>query len=254
MKIKRKKEKPILKRARLPAEVAAETRLQKIFKPVIRRWKLIAAVAAGIAVAAGAVGGYAWYRRDREVRAARAYARVQERIADEVKKAAEATGEEGKLDEGEIAGKAIAEFENLIGRFGDTATGRVASYELASLYFDRGEYEKALRLFSDLEGKSSGLEEVLAAQGSADCHRALGNYDAAITKYRVIFESRKGQFPCVMVAIKLGECYQKKGQLDEAVKMYRYVLDYHGLSPYAAQAQREMEKVKAVLAAKRKPL
>jgi tetratricopeptide (TPR) repeat protein len=254
MKIKKKKGRPILKRARQPAEVAAETRLQKIFKPVIKRWKLIAAVAAGVAVAAGAVGGYAWYRRDREVKAARGYAGVHERVAEEVKKAVEAAGEEGQLNGDEIATKTAAELENLVQRFGDTAAGRVAAYELASLYFDRAEYKKALRLFSDLEGKSSGLEEVLAAKGSADCHKAVGDYDAAITKYRIIFESHKGEFPCVPAAMSLGECYQEKGQLDEAAKMYRYVLDYHGFSPYAAQAERELKKVKAVIAAERKPL
>jgi|GEM_PF-1198528 len=254
MKIKKKKGKPILKRARQPAEAAAETRFQKILKPVVKRWKLIAAVAAGVAVAAAAVGGYAWYRHDRELRAGRAYARVQERVTDEVKKAVEAGGKEGKVDEDKIAAKTVAELENLVERFGDTASGRAATYELASLYFDRGEYQKALRLFSDLEGKSSGLEAVLAAQGSADCHKALGEYDAAITKYKIIFESHKDEFPGVPVAMSLGECYQQKGQLDEASKIYRYVLDYHGLSPYAPQAERELEKVKAVMAVKRKPL
>ncbi len=254
MKIKKRKEKAILKRARRPAEAVAETRFRRIIKPVVKRWKVIAAVAGSVAIAGTAVGGYAWYRRDREVRAARAYAHVQERIADEVKKAAEAAGEEGKLDEDELAAKTSAELENLVNRFGDTGTGRAATYELASLYFDRGEYEEAQELFAKVEAKSSGLEEVLAAVGVADCDKALGNYDAAISKYRQIFDNYRGEFPSVPVAMGLAECYRETGKLDEAVKTYRYVLDYHRLSPYAAEAERELRKTEAVIAAKRGPL
>lgn len=254
MKIKRKKEKPILKRARKPAEAAAETRFQRIVKPFVRRWKVIAAVAGGVAVIAAAVGGYAWYRGDREARAARAYAGVQERVAEEVKKAAEAAGEMGKLDEDELAAKTTAELENLVERFGDTGTGRAATYELASLYFDRGEYEKARELFVNVEAKSSGLENVLAAIGAADCEKALGNYDAAVSKYRLIFDNYRGEFPSVPVAMDLAECYRATGKLEEAVKTYRYVLDYHRLSPYAAEAERELRKTEAVLAARSGPL
>ena len=254
MKIKKRKEKAILKRARKPLEAVAETRFRRIINPFVKRWKIIAAVAGGVAVVAAAVGGYAWYRRDREVRAARAYAYVQERIADEVKNAAEAAGEEGKLDEDELAAKTSAELENLVKRFGNTGTGRAATYELASLYFDRGEYEKSRELFAKVEEKSSGLEEVLAAVGVADCDKALGDYDAAISKYRRIFDNYRGEFPSVPVAINLAECYQETGKLEEAVKTYRYVLDYHRLSPYAAEAERELRKTEAVIAAKREPL
>lgn len=254
MKIKKKKEKPILKRARKPAEAAAETRFQKITKPFVKRWKLIVVVVGSVAVVAAAIGGYAWYRRDREVRAAKAYAGVQERMAEEIKKAAEAAGEEGKLNEDEIMAKTAAELENLVERFGDTGTGRAATYELASLYFERGDYEKARDLFVTVEAKSSGLENVLASVGIADCEKALGNYDGAISKYRTIFDSHRGEFPSVPVAMDLAECYRATGKLDEAVKTYRYVLDYHRLSPYAAEAERELAKTEALIAAETGPL
>ncbi len=249
MKIKKKKEKPILKRARKPAEAAAESRFQRIFKPVIKRWKIIAVVAGGAAILAVAVGGFFWYRHDREVRAARAYAYVQERLADEVRKAGEAAGETGQVNEEELTAKTIAELENLVERFGDTATGRVATYELASLYFDRGEYEKARGLFVEVEAKSSGLEETLASLGEADCDKALGEYDAAIAKYRIVFEENRGEFPSVPAAMALAGCYRETGKLGDAAKMYRYVLDYHRFSPYAGEAGRELKEVEAVLAA-----
>jgi tetratricopeptide (TPR) repeat protein len=252
MKIKKKKEKPILKRARKPAEAAAETRFQRVIRPVAKRWKLIVAIAGGAVVLAAAVGGFFWYRHDREVRAARAYAHVQERLTEEVKKAGVAAGKEGRVDEEALATKTVAELENVVERFGDTATGRAAAYELASLYFGRGEYENARKLFADVEAKSSGLEETLAAMGVADCDRALGEYDAAISKYRLVFEKNRGEFPGVPAAMNLAGCYRQTGKLGEAAKMYRYVLDYHRLSPYAGEADRELRRVEAVMEAEKK--
>lgn len=252
MKIKKKKEKPILKRARKPAEAAAETRFQRIIKPVALRWKLIVAVAASAIVIGAAVGGFFWYRHDREVRAARAYAHVQERLTEEVKKAGKAAGKEGGIDEEALASKTIAELENVVERFGDTATGRAAAYELASLYFGRGEYETARDLFVDVEAKSSGLEETLAAMGAADCDKALGEYDAAIGKYRLVFEKNRGEFPSVPAAMELADCYRQTGKLGDAAKMYRYVLDYHRFSPYAGEADRQLRQVEAVMEAEKK--
>jgi tetratricopeptide (TPR) repeat protein len=250
MKIKKRKVKPILKRARKPLEAAAETRFRKIVKPVLERWKIIAAAVAAVVVVGAGIGGYFAYRHDREVRAARVFARAQGKILDMRKEAAEKTGEERRLAEDEIDAKMAGELENLVGRFGDTATGRAATNALASLYFEQGKYEEARELFMALEGKASGLEKVLAAKGVADCYKARLEYDAAISKYRDIFESHKFEFPAVPVAMDLGECYRETGRLKAAAEMYRYILDYHPLSPYAEQAARDLKNVEAVIATK----
>lgn len=256
MKIKKKKrkEKPILKRARAPIEAAAKTGFRKIIDPVVRRWKLIALAAGAVVLVGAGVGGYFYYRYDREMRAARAYGHVQEKIADMVREEMEKKGEAAELDEDEINAKTAAELENLIERFGDTATGRAAKYELATLYFDEGKYEEARLLFAGVEKGASGLEGVLAAKGVADCHKAAGEYDAAISKYERIFEDHKGEFPCVPVAMDLAECYKQAGRTEDAVALYRYVLDYNRLSPYAEKAERELTKAEAEAAVKEKPL
>jgi len=251
MKIKKKKkEKPILKRARGPAEAVRKTGFRKFIDPVVRRWKLIAVVAGALALAGLVVGGYFYYRYDREMRAARAYGRVQEKIADEVRAEIEKQGEEAELDEEKINATTAAELTNLIERYGDTATGRAAKYELATIYFGQGKYEEAGALFAEVEKKGSGLEGVLGAKGVADCHKAAGDNEAAIAKYERIFEEHKGEFPCVPVAMDLAECYKRAGRTEDAAKLYRYVLDYHRLSPYAEQAQRELMKAEAVAAVK----
>jgi tetratricopeptide (TPR) repeat protein len=256
MKIKKKKrkEKPILKRARVPAEAAAKTGFRKFIDPVVRRWKIIAVVAGVLAVAGLVVGGYFYYRHDREMRAARAYGRVQEKIADLVEKEADKQGEEVKIDEEKVNALTVTELQNLVERYGDTATGRAAKYELASLYFDTGKVEQARPLFAEVAKKASGLEGVLGAKGVADCDKAAGDYEAAIPAYERIFESHKGEFPSVPVAMDLAECYKTVGRTEDATKLYRYVLDYHRLSPYAERAGRELAKAEAEAAVKEKPM
>jgi tetratricopeptide (TPR) repeat protein len=258
MKIKKKKrkEKPILRRARVPAEAAAKTGFRKFIDPVVRRWKIIAAVGGALAVAGLAVGGYFYYRHDREMRAARAYGRVQEKIADLVQEQidTQGKGEEVKIDEEKVNALTVTELQNLIERYGDTATGRAAKYELASLYFDTGKVEQARPLFAEVAKKASGLEGVLAAKGVADCDKAAGDYEAAIPAYERIFESHKGEFPCVPVAMDLAECYKTVGRTEDATKLYRYVLDYHRLSPYAEKAERELAKAEAEVTVKEKPM
>jgi tetratricopeptide (TPR) repeat protein len=250
MKIKKKKTKPILKRARKPAEAAAQTRFQKIYRPIVRRWKMIVAVAGTVVVIGAAVGGYFWYRHDREVRAARAYASAQGRLADMAREAAARAEEGGAVEEEGINAETEKELANIVERYGDTASGRTATYELASLYFDRSRYDEAQKLFEEVEGKTSGLQRILAAKGVADCHRARGELEPAIAKYREIFDSHREEFPAVPVAMALAECYRRTDRLAEAVELYRFVLDYHRLSPYAAEAEQELRKAEAVLAAR----
>jgi len=250
MKIRKKKTKPILKRARKPAEAAAQTRFQKIYQPILRRWKTIVAVVGGVAVAGAAVGGYFWYRHDREVRAARAYASAQARLADIVREAAARAEEGGAVDEEAVAAETEKELVNIVERYADTAAGRAATYELASLHFDRGRYDEAQKLFEEVERKTSGLQRILAAKGIADCYRARGELEPAIAKYREIFEGRREEFPAVPVAMALAECYRDTDRPAEAAELYRFVLDYHRLSPYAAEAEEELRQVEAVLAAR----
>jgi tetratricopeptide (TPR) repeat protein len=256
MKIKKKKkrEKPILKRARIPAEATAKTGFRKFVDPFVRRWKWIAAGVGVLAVIGLAIGGYFYYHHDREIRAARAYGRVQDKIADLVQEQIEKQGEEVELDEDAINELTVTELQNLIERYGDTATGRAAKYELASLYFDEGKFDEARALFVEVEKKASGLEGVLAAKGVADCDKAAGDYEAAIPQYERIFEDHKGEFPCVPVAMDLAECYKSAGRAEDATPLYRYVLDYHRLSPYAERAQRELAKAEAEAAVKEKPM
>ncbi|UCH79249.1 MAG: tetratricopeptide repeat protein [Candidatus Coatesbacteria bacterium] len=251
MKIKKKKKtKPILKRARKPAEAAAQTRFQKIYRPIVRRWKMIVAVAGAVVIVGAAVGGYFWYRHDREVRASRAYASAQSRLADMVREAASRVEEGGTVDEEAVVAETEKELANIVERYGDTAAGRAAAYELASLHFDRGRYDDAQKLFEEVERKTSGLQRILAAKGVADCHRARGELEPAIAKYREIFDGHPEEFPAVPVAMALAECYRRTDRSAEAVELYRFVLDYHRLSPYAPEAEEELRKAEAVLAAR----
>jgi len=246
VRIKKKKRKPILSRARTSAEAGAETRWQKIFRPVVSRWRLVAIVAGAVIITAGAVGGFFWYRNDREIRAARAYGRIQTEAAARREEAVKKAGKEGRVDEEKLAAANRDDLEGVIGRFGNTGAGRAAMYELASLYFEKGDYKKAAELFRRVRTASAGLERKRAAKGVGDCLRAEGDYKAAIREYQGLYEESGDDFPATPVAMALADCYRKVGKSIEAAKLYRRILDYHRLSPYARDAAQRLAEVEAL--------
>ena len=240
MKIKKTKEKPILARARKPAELASRSRFKVILETVRGRWKTVAAVAGAAFLVGAAIGGYSWYRHDREVRAAKAYATVQKNVRERVEAEVKKAGESGRVDDKKIAGIAEDELRNMIERYPDTSTGLAATYELASLCFEQGDYKEARALFATVEAKTKGLEKTLAAKGVADCDRALNDKARALAEYRELYDQEPDGFPGVAIGMDLAELYVAAGKPEEAKKIYRRIVEYDALSAYAGDAAREL--------------
>ncbi len=246
MKVKKTKEKAILARARKPIEAKADTGPRRVLRTFAGRWRLFAAVGGAVIVAGAAVGGYFWYRNDRENRAARAYARVSEASTERVKEAVKKAGPAGKVDEKKLKAEALKDLRGYVGRYENTGAGRAAACELAGLYFESGKYKEARSYFAAVEKTGAGLERNLAAKGVADCDKALGDYKKARAKYEKLLDEVGENFPEVPVAMALADCYQKNGKKKEALKLYRHVLDYHAGSPYAPEAAGEVGKLEAL--------
>jgi len=246
MKVKKSSGKPILARARRPLEKAADTPGRRFVKALAARWRLIVGVAAGTLVVAAGIVGYFWYRNDREERAARAYARLSDagtvRLEDAYKKA----GPEGRIDEKKLTAQLIRDLENYVARYGETGPGRAASFELAGLYFEQGEYKKAKTVFARLEESGDAFEKALAAKGVGDCERALGNYKDAVAKYNALRRSCGDNFPGVPVAMALADCYRQLGDDARAKEIYRHIIENEKASPFAAEAANALAEIYAV--------
>jgi tetratricopeptide (TPR) repeat protein len=246
MKVKKEKGKPILARARKPAEAAALTPAQKFLRPIVVRWRIIAVTAAAAVVIAGAVGGYFWYVNHREDKAARAYARLQGKTTERITEAAKKAGKDGRVDEKALKTALARDLDEFVKRYGNTGTGRAAAFELASLYFDQGDYKEARARFDWLRGRSRGPEALLAEKGAADCARAEGDIKGAITIYQKIYNRDPDGFPGVPVGMALAACYVHEGRTGDAEEIYRRILDYNSFSPYAPEAAQELTKLDQV--------
>jgi len=251
MKVKRKKEKPILARARRPVEAKADTPLKRIWRGFAERWRLVAAMVGALVIAGAAVGGYFWYRHDREDRAGRAYARITENAVKRAEDAFKKAGKEGRVDEKKLTAGTMKDLDAFTKKYENTDAGRAAAYELAGLYFGQGNYKEARARFEALEKTGKGLERILSSKGVADCYRALGDYKKAIAKYREVYGQAGEKFPSVPTAMALAECYRHEGNTAEALKLYRHILDYHAGSPYAMEAATEYAKLEATAEAGR---
>lgn len=248
MKVKKASGKPILARARRPLEIAADTRWRRFVKAVAARWKYIAVGVGAVALVTLGVTGYFWYRSDREKRAALAYAKISENAALRMEKAAKEAGATGAVDEKKLASQLIADLEEYIRRYGNTGPGKAATFELASLYYEQGNYKRARELFASLEkNNKSETARWLAAKGVADCDRAAGNLKAAVAKYEAVRRECGDRFPKVPLAMALADCYYRMGELDKAKEIYRAVVEDDKASPYAAEAAERLAKLYALI-------
>jgi len=246
MRSKNTSSKPILARARKPAEAAARTPIQKFIAPIVKHWRAIVIAAGGVVLIGAAVGGFYWLRNDREDRAARAYAHLQGIAADRAADAALKAGKDGKIDEKTLEAATIKDLNEFISKYGNTGAGRAAQYELASLYFEAGKTKEAAALFAEVAAKGKGPERTMAAVGVADCAVAAGDYKSAIPKYQKVYDAAPDGFPGVAVGVKLAACLEHEGKADDAAKIYRRILDYNALSPFAADAAEALSKIEQV--------
>lgn len=233
-------------RGRKPAETAVRTPIQKFFAPIIKHWRIIAIVAGALVLVGGAIGGFKWYQNDRENRAARAYAHLQGIAADRATAAALKAGKDGKVDEAKLEAAAIKDLNEFITKYEKTGAGRMAQYELATVYFESGKTKEASALFAKVAAQGKGPEKTLAAIGVADCALAAGDYKGAIAKYQPIYDAGPDGFPGLAVGMKLAACLEHEDKIDDAAKIYRRVLDYSALSPFAAEAAEALSKIEQV--------
>ncbi len=172
-----------------------------------------------------------------------------------------------KLDKKEDAEKIL---KKLIEKYSETNYAKKARYEMGILYFERGEYDKALSLFEKIDFGDSKIYlakcywkkgEILKAEAIlnevikkrkdlkekaqlvlGDIYLEQGNYKMAITLF--------GQIEDVTLKpeaqYKIGEAYFKSGNYKEAMRAYlkvKYIRESKWISPALFKAAQCAEKL-----------
>lgn len=125
---------------------------------------------------------------------------------------------------------AKAEFEYMVGEYDGNSGGEIAQYGLASVLFEEGDYEGALK---ELEGVE--IEDIYLSINTigmmGDCYSEMGEYQKAVDKYIEAGDKYPNDATTPIFYMKAATCAEEVGSLDKALEFYKKIeADYPNYS------------------------
>jgi predicted negative regulator of RcsB-dependent stress response len=168
---------------------------------------------AGIVIVALGLGAWLW----RQSRVAR------ERNASIDLLAAAQTIQSGNL------ALAQADLEKLVARYEGTNAATQASLELATIYYQQGQYDKGIAMLEQLRGSSGDAQvKALAENGIGAGHEGAGRFADAAQHYQRAAELTRLADERDQYLANAGRAYMSAGNKSEAVSIWRRLIETEG--------------------------
>ena len=130
---------------------------------------------------------------------------------------------------------AIKMIEEEIPRLGLTKAGLEARYILAEIYYNTGDWGKAITNYDFVVKRGKGLFKDLSLLGSSYAKEKSGDTQAALDSFVKLKEkSSEAYKPLAMLGI--GRCYKKLGDKNQAMAEYESVILSYPETDYARMA------------------
>ncbi|MDD5421985.1 MAG: tetratricopeptide repeat protein, partial [Candidatus Omnitrophica bacterium] len=128
--------------------------------------------------------------------------------------------EEGKADE------AIARFDELASRSGNTELVNTVYRKVANIKKDRKEFDSAIFYFSKVLGADNNESNAQLQYEIAECYENKGEFAAAAEEYlKVPYLYSKGVFWSIRSQLKCAQVFERLGKPDEAARLYEKLAD-----------------------------
>ncbi len=149
------------------------------------------------------------------------------------------TTEEEKLN------AAVPKLQAAAQAYPDSRAGITARYHLAGALADLGKHNDAIAAYDEVIARGGdSLYGRMARLGKAEEQARAGQHDAAIAIYQELAGKADGDLPADAILMQLARTYAAAGKTDEAQKTFTRVVDEHPDSPYATEARQELETLK----------
>lgn len=136
---------------------------------------------------------------------------------------------------------ALKEFEALAAKRSDRPLGTLAAYYAALSEEELGRRGAAIKRLEALEGRAKDPTGIyLIKRALAAMYLAEGKSERAAELYNQLL-SLDTPGPKEEIMLSLADLYRRAGRGEEAIKLYRRVVDEYKDSIYAAQARRRLE-------------
>ncbi|MBI5118830.1 tetratricopeptide repeat protein [Candidatus Poribacteria bacterium] len=127
-----------------------------------------------------------------------------------------------KAGEIESPSEKTAALRKVASDFSGTPSARAALFEAANTLYANGQYDEALKAYTDfLKKYPNHLLSAAAMEAVGYCHESLGKWKEAIGDYQRLIQSRPGSPEAARANYRLGLCYEKVGEPDKAMVVYK---------------------------------
>ena len=159
----------------------------------------------------------------------------QSRVARERNASIELLNASQTVQSGNVA-LAQSDLEKLVARYAGTNAAAQAAFELATIYYGQGQYDRGIALLEQLAKSSDdGLVKAMAENGIGAGYEGAGKFaDAAVHYQRAADLTRLPEERDVYLA-NAARAHQAAGNKSEAIALWRRLIDSEG--PQAAEAR-----------------
>jgi TolA-binding protein len=212
-----------------------------------RRRETTSIIAIAVAVAAVALGFFAW----RDHVQTKAHALLAEAMAVQDARVgpppAPGTPSGGLYfpTERERAQAALTKFKIAADAYPSTDAGTFARYQQGALSLSLGTTQGAIEAYQQVIAKSGdGFYGQMAKLGLAEAQARAGQYDQAINAFKELAQRKDGPLPVDGILMQLGRTYLQAGKRSDAQQTFNRVVEEYPESQFAGDARREIEALK----------
>ena len=136
----------------------------------------------------------------------------------------------------------LADFEAYFSEHEGHTVG-IASFEAAVCAYKEGDYNKAIKYFSEYKGSDKNYS-ARAKACIGDCYVALGDYEKALKSYEAAVAVNDGIWT-PEYAFNAGLLAESLGDKEKALKFYNLIKDEYPTSPRGAEVIKYISRVEA---------
>ena len=231
--------------------------LTRTRESLVEQRKPIAMIIGGVLLAVVLIGGYVYWQRSTNEKAAALFAEgivaASTPIATPETDASNLPGQIAPRPQGRTfptekarAEAAIAKFSEASQAYPSSRAGIAANYRAAALLAEQGKLPEAETRFNDVIARDgNGVYGRMAKLGIATLQIQAKKYDQAIAALTTLSQRADADVPVDAVLMQLGEAYQRAGRTPDALKTFTRVVDEFPQSPYLQDARRRLDDLKA---------
>lgn len=139
------------------------------------------------------------------------------------------------------AGLTSKGLDAIISEYGGTDAGNLAQAYKGIALYEAGKYDEAITALSAYKGKDAYVAPSLVRL-IGDCHAQLGKYQEAASSYEKAATMASNEAITPSCLIKAGHAYEKLGQKDKALELYRKVETDYLTTPEGATIETEIAR------------